>query len=125
MSSPAYNNAMAPAPRGANLADVLERVLDKGLVVAGDIRINLLDIELLTIKIRLLLVSADKAEELGMSWWRTDPFFAGTEQQQAHGGDQAELQQRLEQLESRLQALSSGNGAGAEARQEQEQSRSE
>lgn len=63
--------------RGDSLADVLERVLDKGVVIAGDIRVDLLDIELLTIRIRLLVSSADKAEELGMSWWRNDPFFTG------------------------------------------------
>jgi len=62
---------------GESLAEVLERVLDKGVVVAGDIQINLLDIELLTIKIRLLIASADKAEELGMGWWRHDPFYTG------------------------------------------------
>ena len=62
-----------PAP--ANLADILERVLDKGIVIAGDIRVNLLDIELLTIKIRLLVVSVDKAEEMGIDWWRTDPML--------------------------------------------------
>src|SRR4051812_30201423 len=58
---------------GESLADVLERVLDKGLVIAGDIRINLLDIELLTIKIRLLIASADKAKEMGIDWWTQDP----------------------------------------------------
>lgn len=63
--------------RGDSLADVLERVLDKGVVIAGDIRVELLDIELLTIRIRLLISSADKAEELGMAWWRNDPFYTG------------------------------------------------
>lgn len=63
--------------RGDSLADVLERVLDKGIVIAGDIRVDLLDIELLTIRIRLLVSSADKAAELGMAWWRDDPFFSG------------------------------------------------
>ena len=63
--------------RGDSLADVLERVLDKGIVIAGDIRVELLDIELLTIRIRLLVSSADKAAELGMAWWRNDPFFTG------------------------------------------------
>jgi hypothetical protein len=68
-----------PVPRsgGENLADVLERVLDTGVVVAGDIQVNLLDIELLTIKIRLLICSADKAEGLGIGWWRQDPFYTG------------------------------------------------
>ena len=60
-------------PQPANLADILERVLDKGIIIAGDIRVNLLDIELLTIKIRLLIVSVDKAQEMGIDWWRNDP----------------------------------------------------
>jgi hypothetical protein len=81
---------------GDNLADVLERVLDTGLVVAGDIQVNLLDIELLTIKIRLLICSADKAEGLGMGWWRQDPFYTG---QPALNGDVAA---RLERIEARL-----------------------
>src|SRR5437764_5285381 len=55
-----------------NLADILERVLDKGIVIAGDIQINLLDIELLTIKLRLLIASVDKAKEMGINWWETD-----------------------------------------------------
>jgi len=63
-----------PAP--AQLADVVERVLDKGIVIAGDIQINLLDIELLTIKLRLLVASADKAREMGIDWWEGDPFLS-------------------------------------------------
>jgi hypothetical protein len=58
---------------GTNLADVLERVLDKGVVIAGDIQINLLDIELLTIKLRLVIASVDTARRMGISWWETDP----------------------------------------------------
>ena len=77
-TSPARRqNLAAPTARGDSLADVLERVLDKGIVIAGDIRVDLLDIELLTIRIRLLVSSADKAAELGMAWWRNDPFFTG------------------------------------------------
>src|ERR1700709_958100 len=57
----------------ANLADILERVLDKGIVIAGDIQINLLDIELLTIKLRLLIASVDRAREMGINWWESDP----------------------------------------------------
>ena len=64
----------------ANLADILERVLDKGIIIAGDIRVNLLDIELLTIKIRLLIVSVDKAKEMGIDWWRNDPMLSTSEQ---------------------------------------------
>jgi hypothetical protein len=59
--------------QSTNLADILERVLDKGIVIAGDIRVNLLDIELLTIKIRLLIASVDKAREIGIDWWEHDP----------------------------------------------------
>jgi hypothetical protein len=61
---------------GANLADILERVLDKGIVIVGDIKINLLDIELLTIKIRLLVASVDKAKEMGIDWWEHDPALS-------------------------------------------------
>jgi hypothetical protein len=67
----------ADAPNAAaNLADVLERVLDKGLVIAGDIKVNLLDIELLTIKLRLLIASVDKAKEMGIDWWEHDPTLS-------------------------------------------------
>lgn len=67
-----------PPPHGnsANLADILERVLDKGVVIAGDIQINLLDIELLTIKLRLLVASVDKAKEMGIDWWEHDPSLS-------------------------------------------------
>lgn len=60
----------------ANLADILERVLDKGIVIVGDIKINLLDIELLTIKLRLLVASVDKAKEIGIDWWEHDPALS-------------------------------------------------
>jgi Gas vesicle protein len=63
-------------PEPANLADILERVLDKGIVVAGDIRVNLLDIELLTIRIRLLIASVDRAREMGIDWWEHDPTLS-------------------------------------------------
>ena len=77
----------------AQLADVLERVLDKGIVIAGDIQINLLDIELLTVKIRLLIASADKAREMGIDWWQGDPFLS----RNGHG----ELEERLRRLEEK------------------------
>src|SRR5256884_4653225 len=76
----------------ANLADVLERVLDKGIVIAGDIQINLLDIELLTIKLRLLVASADKAREMGIDWWDGDPFLTRSSKTPA-------LEERIERLE--------------------------
>ena len=59
--------------RASGLVDVLDRVLDKGLVVAGDIKISLAEVELLTIRIRLIVCSIDKAEQIGLNWWRTDP----------------------------------------------------
>jgi hypothetical protein len=68
-----WPSAQQPAP---NLADVLERVLDKGMVIAGDIKISLLDIELLTIRLRLLVASVDKARELGIDWWEHDPSLS-------------------------------------------------
>lgn len=76
----------------AQLADVLERVLDKGIVIAGDIQINLLDIELLTVKLRLLIASADKAREMGIDWWEGDAFLSRRD------GDEA-LDRRLRRLE--------------------------
>jgi hypothetical protein len=60
----------------ANLGDILERVLDKGLVIAGDIQVNLLDIELLTIKLRLVIASLDTAREVGINWWEDDPWLS-------------------------------------------------
>ena len=79
----------------AQLPDVLERVLDKGIVIAGDIQINLLDIELLTIKLRLLVASADKAKEMGIDWWQHDPFLTGGDR----NGN--ELEDRLRRLEQK------------------------
>jgi hypothetical protein len=81
----------------ANLADILERVLDKGIVIAGDIQINLLDIELLTIKIRLLVASVDRAREMGINWWETDPRL--TAQAESLESENRELRERLERLE--------------------------
>jgi hypothetical protein len=96
----------------ASLADVLERVLDKGVVIAGDIQVRLLDIELLTIKIRLLIASVDKAKEMGINWWESDPFVST---QSLEDGDEEgaprELQQRVEVLESRLKDLDDGGRA--------------
>jgi hypothetical protein len=80
-----------PAP--AQLADVLERVLDKGIVIAGDIQIHLLDIELLTVKLRLLVASADKAKEMGIDWWEGDAFLSRRRDDDA-------LEERLRRLEA-------------------------
>jgi len=88
----------------ANLADILERVLDKGVVIAGDIQINLLDIELLTIKLRLLVCSVDRAKEMGINWWEADPSLS-TRAADADrlAQDNRELRARLERLEGALQ----------------------
>jgi len=85
-------------PQPANLADILERVLDKGIIIAGDIRVNLLDIELLTIKIRLLVASVDKAEEMGIDWWRNDPMLSSREEGLTE--ENRRLQARIEELEA-------------------------
>jgi|SRR3954447_19889470 hypothetical protein len=85
-------------PQPANLADILERVLDKGIIIAGDIRVNLLDIELLTVKIRLLVVSVDKAEEMGIDWWRHDPML--TVRERGLDEENRELRKRIDELES-------------------------
>ncbi len=79
----------------AQLADVLERVLDKGIVIAGDIQINLLDIELLTVRLRLLVASADKAREMGIDWWEGDPFLS------KGGRDGNAIESRLRALEEK------------------------
>jgi len=84
---------------GANLADILERVLDKGIVIAGDIKINLLDIELLTIKLRLVVASVDKAKEMGIDWWESDPALSSRAGHDALRRENAELRARLERLE--------------------------
>jgi hypothetical protein len=70
-------------PEPASLADVLERVLDKGIVIAGDIRVNLVDVELLTIRLRLLVASVDRAREMGIDWWEHDPMLSSRARQDA------------------------------------------
>jgi Gas vesicle protein len=84
-----------------NLADILERVLDKGIVIAGDIQINLLDIELLTIKLRLLIASVDRAREMGINWWETDPSLQAIEDD----GDREQLEKENRELRERLERL--------------------
>ena len=88
--------ASSSGPAPANLADILERVLDKGIVIAGDIQINLLDIELLTIKLRLLVASVERAQEMGINWWESDPQLSSTAK---------ELEEENEDLRSRLERL--------------------
>ena len=84
------------------LADILERVLDKGIVIAGDIKIQIADIDLLTIKIRLLVASVDKAMEMGINWWQEDTYLSTKAREK-------ELMQQQETLEARLEKLESIN----------------
>ena len=93
--------ALQTHPQTDTLADVLERVLDKGIVIAGDIQINLLDIELLTIKLRLLVASVDKAKEMGIDWWESDPGLSNDSRELED--ENRELRERLERLEKRLE----------------------
>jgi hypothetical protein len=93
-----------------NLADILERVLDKGIVIAGDIQINLLDIELLTIKLRLLIASVDRAREMGINWWESDPALQAMEQ--GEDGDREELERENRELRERLERLEQRLGLG-------------
>ncbi|MFC7564680.1 gas vesicle protein [Actinomadura namibiensis] len=103
-----------PTQGGANLADLLERILDKGIVIVGDIRVNLLDIELLTIKLRLLVASVDRAKEMGIDWWEHDPALSSKARAAQNGveggsddGDTEQLREENRMLRERLAALES------------------
>jgi len=111
LATPSSGIHRRPTPEP--LADVLERVLDKGIVVIGDIVVSLLDIELLTLKLRLFIASADTAREMGIDWWSNDPFFSG----QASQPDQRELDEmrnRIKELENKLD--NDGNKPSARSR---------
>ncbi|HEY9879158.1 MAG TPA: gas vesicle protein [Leptolyngbyaceae cyanobacterium] len=97
------NRAITTSTQGSSLADVLERVLDKGVVIAGDISISVGSTELLSIRIRLLISSVDKAREIGINWWENDPHLSGRNQELLTTNQQ--LQSRLESLEAELKAL--------------------
>ncbi|MFD9908951.1 gas vesicle protein [Streptomyces sp. NPDC059063] len=96
---------------GTNLADVLERVLDKGVVIAGDIRINLLDIELLTVKLRLVVASVERAKEMGIDWWEDDPALSSGARRRELARENAELRERLERLEQLEPARADGSAS--------------
>jgi hypothetical protein len=100
---PQYRTTGAtPVSRSSDsLADILERVLDKGVVIAGDIQVNILDIELLTLKVRLLIASVDTARDMGIDWWSSDPFLTGNSRLEE---ENRELRERIEQMEDRLRA---------------------
>lgn len=110
-----YGNRPASRTEPANLADILERVLDKGIVIAGDIRVNLLDIELLTIKLRLVVASVDKAREMGIDWWEHDPTLSAGERDLVE--ENRRLRQRLGDLQAGREDGGHPDGVEAGARE--------
>jgi hypothetical protein len=99
----AIQRGMQHSIESTNLADLLERILDKGIVIAGDIKIKLVDVELLTIQIRLVICSVDKAKEMGMDWWVNNPAFSSRAPQEQVGGDSmSRMEERLARLEASI-----------------------
>ena len=92
--------------QSTNLADILERVLDKGIVIAGDIQIKLADVELLTIKIRLLIASVDKAQQIGINWWETDSYLSSKARKIDAEEERDELKKKLAKLEAKIERKS-------------------
>ena len=107
-------SAGPPARHGAGLVDVLDRVLDKGLVVAGDIKVSLAEVELLTIRIRLMICSIDKAEQIGLDWWKYDRHLSPGREQVMQ--ENLELREQLRQLERRLDTATRSTGGRKRAR---------
>ena len=97
--------------RPPGLVDVLDRILDKGLVIAGDIKVSLANVELLTLQIRLLVCSIDKAEQIGLNWWRYDTNL--TTRAERAEAENLELRERLAELELEIQKLAAANIAAA------------
>ena len=94
---------MMHANEATNLADILERVLDKGIVIAGDIKIQLADIDLLNIKIRLLVASVDKAMQMGINWWQQDSYLSSKAKDNEIEKENVALKKRLDRLEAKVQ----------------------
>lgn len=94
--------AMTHAVQSSTLADVLERVLDKGIVIAGDIKVKLVDIELLSLQIRLVICSVDKAREMGMNWWVNNPVFGSQPQTAQLDAAVLRTEERLTRIEAAL-----------------------
>ena len=97
--------------RPPGLVDVLDRILDKGLVIAGDIKVSLANVELLTLQIRLLVCSIDKAEQIGLNWWRYDTNL--TTRAERAEAENLELRERLSELELEIKKLAAANLAAA------------
>ena len=104
---------MVHSVNSSTLADVLERVLDKGIIIAGDIKIKLVEIELLTIEIRLMIASVDKAREIGMDWWVRNPSFNSSARGQTQDSEIKRLTTVVERLERRMGPVARGGGRGA------------
>jgi hypothetical protein len=102
--------AVQHSMESTNLADLLERVLDKGIVIAGDIKISLVDIELLTIQIRLVICSVDKAKEMGMDWWVNNPAFSSRARQEKLEEPLAKIEERLSKMEASLAKVPGASG---------------
>ena len=102
--------------RPPGLVDVLDRILDKGLVIAGDIKVSLANVELLTLQIRLLVCSIDKAEQIGLNWWRYDTNL--TTRAERAEAENLELRERLSELEQEIRRLAA---AGLAATSDQNQ----
>ena len=97
------NKKLTHSTNSTTVADLLERLLDKGIVISGDIRIRLVEVELLTLEIRLLICSVDKALEMGLDWWTGNPAFDS--KARAATLPNIELEDRLQQLEAKLASL--------------------
>jgi len=93
----------AHAPNSMSLAELLERVLDKGIVIAGDVEVRLLDIQLLTLKLRLLIASADTAKSMGIDWWEHDPALSSLARDNQLEQENSELRERLDRLERAIE----------------------
>ena len=98
------NPKLMHATEATNLADILERVLDKGIVIAGDIKISIADVDLLNIKIRLLVASVDKAMEMGINWWQQDTYLTSKAKETEIAKENAVLKKRLDKIENRMKA---------------------
>ncbi len=98
----ANERQMTHANNSTNLADILERVLDKGIVIAGDIKIQIGEVDLLNIKIRLLVASVDKAMEMGINWWQQDSYLSSKAKEAEIEKENVDLKKRLELLESKM-----------------------
>ena len=111
---PIGDRGLQRQPQG--LVDILDKILDKGLVVAGDVKVSLANVELLTIQLRLVICSIDKAEAIGINWWRSDRFYSADAANRALGSgeDYDALKARIQQLEQQLNARAVPSGKSGE-----------